>query len=143
MKWIFGLLAAALVVCVTGCAQTEPAAMCDHIATLQHGTEPSAAARIKDYKRLCIGPMTKAKLSYPIEYRCWSKCMSDVTTWPDSVQCDGCVGSHEEFELFQVSKTRKKLEQEQARQKDKTSPAPSASSPVVGGSCADDAACDR
>jgi hypothetical protein len=130
MKWTFGLLAAASIVGVLGCARTEPDSMCDHIATLQHGTDPSAAARIKDYKRLCIGPMTKAKLSYPVEYHCWSKCIADVTSWPDSVRCDGCAGNHEEFELFQVSKTRKKQEQEHTRDKDRSAPSASASSPL-------------
>jgi hypothetical protein len=124
-----------------GCAQTDPASVCNHIATLQHGSDPAAVEHIKDYNRRCVGPMTEARLSRPEEYRCWSKCMVDVASWPDTVRCDGCVGSNQEFELFQLSKTRKKAEQ--ARDKEQKAATPSASSSAEGGSCAEDAACGR
>lgn len=139
MKWLLGSLPAALVVCVVGCAQTDPASMCNHVADLQHGRESANAARVKEYKRLCLGPMTQAKLDRPEEYRCWSKCMLGINSWPETARCDSCVGSRTEFELFQVSKTRKKAEQE--RQKDTPSPAPSGSTPAEAGSCGDGAAC--
>ena len=139
MKWTVASLTAAVVACVAGCAQTEPGSVCDHIATLQHGSQ--ATDRIKEYKRLCLGPMTQAKLNRPEEYRCWSKCIVGVATWPDSVRCDGCVGSNEEFQLFQLSKTRKRLEAEQ-QQRDKAKNASPSAQPPEGGSCgAEDAAC--
>ena len=136
MKPPTGLLLAFLFAGSLGCAQTDPDSVCGHIAQLQHGSAPNASERIADYKRLCRGPMTNAKSSRPPEYTCWSKCIVGVTTWADSVRCDGCVGGRTEFELFQLSKTRKKQEQ----QREKAAPAVS-SGPAEGGACTDDAAC--
>jgi hypothetical protein len=130
MKFPGGLLIAFLVAGSFGCAQTDPNSVCSHIARLQHGSAPNAADRIADYERLCRAPMTQAKLDRPIEYKCWSKCIVQSASWPETVGCDSCVGSATQFELFQASKTKKKQQQ-----REKTVP------PVEGGACSDDAAC--
>lgn len=133
------LLCAFLSAGLPGCAQTDPDSVCSHIAKLQHASAPNASDRMADYTRLCRAPMAQAKALRPAEYGCWSKCIVEVQSWADSVRCDGCVGSRTEFELFQLSKTRKK--QEQARDRAAAPSASGAPAPSNGGACAADAAC--
>lgn len=134
MKPIIGLLAICAGMGLLGCAQTDPASVCEHIARLQHG---GANDRIKDYARRCKAPMTEAKLNRPAEYRCWSKCIVAVQAWPDSVRCDPCVGSLSDFELFQLSKSRKK----QDTKPPASASASASSAPLEAGSCGADDVC--
>ncbi|HQP34331.1 MAG TPA: hypothetical protein PLI95_04105 [Polyangiaceae bacterium] len=95
---------------MTGCKPTDPEAVCDHVARLQPGSTPD---RARDYVRRCVTPMADARAAHPEAYRCWSKCVVEVTAWPDSARCDSCLKKEPEFDIFRYTKTLQR--QEEAR----------------------------
>jgi len=112
---------------LAGCAQTDPQSVCEHIAGLQQ-----SGSAAKDYVRRCLKPMNDARGAHPDPYRCWSKCVVEVKSWPESARCDQCLSAKTtEFEIFQYTKAKQKQEDARKAQQAPSATAPSAPASVA------------